>query len=52
MAQGTSLSQMIKSCTQAEKILKDQFPEVKQAVSRIGSAEIPTDPPMPIERQI
>lgn len=49
MAQGTSLSQMIKSCSQAEKILKDQFPEVKQAVSRIGSAEIPTDP-MPIER--
>ncbi|WP_321332293.1 CusA/CzcA family heavy metal efflux RND transporter [uncultured Bacteroides sp.] len=49
MAQGTSLSQMIKSCTQAEKILKEQFPEVKQAVSRIGSAEIPTDP-MPVER--
>lgn len=49
MAQGTSLSQMIKSCTQAEKILKAQFPEVKQAVSRIGSAEIPTDP-MPVER--
>lgn len=49
MAQGTSLTQMIKSTTQAEKILKDQFPEVKQAVSRIGSAEIPTDP-MPIER--
>lgn len=49
MAQGTSLTQMIKSCSQAEKILKDKFPEVKQAVSRIGSAEIPTDP-MPIER--
>lgn len=49
MAQGTSLSQMIKSCTQAEKILKAQFPEVKQAVTRIGSAEIPTDP-MPVER--
>ena len=49
MAQGTSLSQMIKSCSQAEKILKEKFPEVKQAVSRIGSAEIPTDP-MPIER--
>ena len=49
MAQGTSLSQMVKSTTQAEKILKEKFPEVKQAVSRIGSAEIPTDP-MPIER--
>lgn len=49
MAQGTSLSQMIKSTTQAEKILKDKFPEVKQIVTRIGSSEIPTDP-MPIER--
>lgn len=49
MEQGTSLSQMIKSCSQAEKILKSRFPEVKQAVTRIGSAEIPTDP-MPVER--
>lgn len=49
MAQGTSLTQMIKSCSLAERILKEQFPEIKQAVSRIGSAEIPTDP-MPIER--
>lgn len=48
MKQGTSLSQMIESCTKAERILK-QFPEVKQAVSRIGSSEIPTDP-MPVER--
>ena len=49
MAQGTSLSQMVESATQAEKILKAQFPEVKQAVTRIGSSEIPTDP-MPMER--
>lgn len=49
MEQGASLSQMIKSCSQAEKILKTRFPEVKQAVTRIGSPEIPTDP-MPIER--
>ena len=49
MAQGTSLSQMVTTTTQAEKILKSQFPEVKQAVTRIGSAEIPTDP-MPVER--
>ncbi len=49
MRQGTSLSQMIESCTKAEAILKEQFPEVKQAVSRIGSSEIPTDP-MPVER--
>ena len=49
MRQGTSLSQMIESCTKAEAILKKQFPEVEQAVSRIGSSEIPTDP-MPVER--
>lgn len=49
MEQGTSLSQMIRSCSQAEKILMAQFPEVKQAVTRIGSPEIPTDP-MPMER--
>ena len=49
MAQGTSLTQVIETFGIAEKILKDNFPEVKQAVTRIGSAEIPTDP-MPIER--
>ena len=49
MAQGTSLSQMVETMTIAEKILKDNFPEVKQVVTRIGSAEIPTDP-MPVER--
>lgn len=49
MAQGTSLSQMVTSCTKAETLLKQEFPEVKQVVSRIGSAEIPTDP-MPVER--
>lgn len=49
MAQGTSLSQMVKSCTKAERLIKSEFPEVKQVVSRIGSAEIPTDP-MPVER--
>lgn len=49
MAQGTSLSQMVETMTIAEKILKEQFPEVRQVVTRIGSAEIPTDP-MPVER--
>lgn len=49
MEQGTSLNQMVKTCSLAEKLLKENFPEVKQAVSRIGSAEIPTDP-MPVER--
>lgn len=49
MSQGTSLSQMVESCTKAEKLLKKEYPEIKQIVSRIGSAEIPTDP-MPVER--
>lgn len=49
MAQGTSLEQMVKTTSLAEKLIMERFPEVKQAVTRIGSAEIPTDP-MPVER--
>jgi cobalt-zinc-cadmium resistance protein CzcA len=41
---GTSLGNTIEITTQIEQILLDQFPEVKQVVSRIGAAEIPTDP--------
>ncbi|MBL7869541.1 MAG: CusA/CzcA family heavy metal efflux RND transporter [Flavobacterium lindanitolerans] len=48
IASGSSLSQEIEATTKAEKILKDKFPEVKMIVTKIGSAEIPTDP-MPIE---
>ncbi|SFN94158.1 CusA/CzcA family heavy metal efflux RND transporter [Salegentibacter flavus] len=40
---GTSLSKTIEATTRMEKILK-KFPEVDQAVSRIGAAEVPTDP--------
>ncbi len=40
---GTSLSETIHITTKMEKILK-KFPEVKQVVSRIGAAEVPTDP--------
>ncbi len=40
---GTSLKKTIEATTQIEKILKE-FPEVKQVVSRIGAAEVPTDP--------
>lgn len=49
MSQGTSLTQTVDMFSKAEKILKKEFPEVKQIVTRIGSAEIPTDP-MPVER--
>ncbi len=45
---GSSLSQEIKTTTKAEQLLKANFPEVIQVVSKIGSAEIPTDP-MPME---
>ena len=40
---GTSLSKTIETTTMIESILKE-FPEVNQVVSRIGAAEIPTDP--------
>ncbi|RYY49918.1 MAG: CusA/CzcA family heavy metal efflux RND transporter [Chitinophagaceae bacterium] len=49
MMQGTSLSQVVETFGKAEKLLKNKFPEIKQAVTRIGSAEVPTDP-MPFER--
>ncbi len=41
---GTSLKKTVETTTQIEQILKDSFPEVKQVVSRIGAAEVPTDP--------
>ncbi|WGH76193.1 CusA/CzcA family heavy metal efflux RND transporter [Tenacibaculum tangerinum] len=41
---GTTLSNTIETTTKIEKILKENFPEVKQVVSRIGAAEVPTDP--------
>jgi len=42
---GTSLSKTIETTTRIEKILLKQFPgEVDQVVSRIGAAEVPTDP--------
>lgn len=41
---GTSLSNTVKITTEIEKILLKEFPEVKQVVTRIGAAEVPTDP--------
>jgi cobalt-zinc-cadmium resistance protein CzcA len=40
---GTSLSETVEAVTQMEQILKE-FPEVNQVVTRIGAAEVPTDP--------
>lgn len=41
---GTSLSKTIATTTKIEKIILKNFPEVNQVVSRIGAAEVPTDP--------
>ncbi|MDN3686343.1 CusA/CzcA family heavy metal efflux RND transporter [Cyclobacterium jeungdonense] len=42
---GTSLAQTVEITTKIESILLEKFPdEVEQVVSRIGAAEIPTDP--------
>ena len=48
IASGSSLSQEVEATSKAEEILKAKFPEIKMIVSKIGSAEIPTDP-MPVE---
>jgi heavy metal efflux system protein len=45
---GSSLSQTIEAASRSAKVLKDNFPEVKEVVGKIGSGEIPTDP-MPVE---
>ncbi|MEZ4962501.1 MAG: CusA/CzcA family heavy metal efflux RND transporter [Saprospiraceae bacterium] len=45
---GTSLTQTLESHRLAQKIIMDNFPdEVEQVISKIGSAEIPTDPMAP-----
>jgi cobalt-zinc-cadmium resistance protein CzcA len=41
---GTSLKRTVEITTEIERILLDEFVEVEQVVSRIGAAEIPTDP--------
>ncbi len=41
---GTSLSNTVEITTEIERILLKEFPEVKQVVTRIGAAEVPTDP--------
>ncbi|HDP75702.1 MAG TPA: efflux RND transporter permease subunit [Bacteroidales bacterium] len=41
---GTSLTRTTELTTMMEKILMEKFPEVDKIVSRIGAAEVPTDP--------
>ncbi|MDV7187739.1 CusA/CzcA family heavy metal efflux RND transporter [Lutibacter sp. TH_r2] len=45
---GSSLTETIETTTKIEQIVKSKFPEVDKIVSRIGVAEIPTDP-MPMD---
>ncbi len=45
---GSGMSQTIEAVQQGAKVLKDNFPEVKEVIGKIGSSEIPTDP-MPVE---
>lgn len=41
---GSSLTESVNTSTKAEQILFKNFPEVKHVVSKIGTAEVPTDP--------
>lgn len=45
---GSNLNNTIETTQKASKILLKEFPEVQKIVTKIGSAEIPTDP-MPFE---
>lgn len=45
---GSSLSESIATTTKIEKMVKDNFPEVTDIISRIGVADVPTDP-MPMD---
>ncbi|ASZ12856.1 CusA/CzcA family heavy metal efflux RND transporter [Chitinophaga pendula] len=45
---GSSLTETIDKVNKASDILLKQFPEVKEVIGKIGSAEIPTDP-MPMD---
>lgn len=48
LLQGSSITQTVDAALRAAKILKADFPEVKEVIGKIGSSEIPTDP-MPLE---
>lgn len=44
ISQGGALSESVRTSTVAEQVLLDNFEEVKTVVSKIGTAEVPTDP--------
>jgi len=41
---GSSLTRSIAATTEAETLLRANFPEIMHVVSKIGTAEVPTDP--------
>lgn len=41
---GSSLTESMEIAGRAEKTLIENFPEVKEVISKIGTAEVPTDP--------
>ncbi|WP_181307816.1 CusA/CzcA family heavy metal efflux RND transporter [Rufibacter sp. XAAS-G3-1] len=41
---GSSLNETIKVVQKASQVLKEKFPEVEKVVTKIGSAEVPTEP--------
>ena len=45
---GSALSETTEATTKIEKIVRENFPEVEDILSRIGVAEVPTDP-MPMD---
>jgi cobalt-zinc-cadmium resistance protein CzcA len=45
---GSSLSQSVEVAQKSSKVILENFPEVKDVVSKIGNSDIPIDP-MPIE---
>ncbi|MDO6519181.1 CusA/CzcA family heavy metal efflux RND transporter [Zobellia uliginosa] len=45
---GSSLTETIATTTKVEQIVKTKFPEVETVISRIGVADVPTDP-MPMD---
>lgn len=45
---GSALSETVQATTRAEQLLLENFPEVNHVMSRIGVADVPTDP-MPMD---
>lgn len=47
LPQGSSLSQTVETVLQAERMLKEKYPEIKMVVGKTGSADVATDPMPP-----